>query len=91
MKKILMALVLCLTCTVSFGQKTFSSTNFVTETEDEWGDKTGKIKVGIHAKGYFSNSATTNSCAELVIHIMKDNSWFSLYEYCGKPVNFHLQ
>ena len=83
MKRIFIALVLCLVCASSFGQKTFSSENFVVETEDEWGDKTGEFKVGIQAKGYFSNSATTNSCAELIIHIMKDHSWFDLYEYCG--------
>ena len=87
MKRILIALVLCLACASSFGQKTFSSENFVVETEDEWGDKTGEFKVGIQAKGYFSNSATTNSCAELIIHIMKDNSWFYLYEYCGNHAN----
>ena len=83
MKRIFIALVLCLVCASSFGQKTFSSETFVIETEDEWGDKTGEFKVGILAKGYFSNSATTNSCAELIIHIMKDHSWFNLYEYCG--------
>jgi TonB family protein len=83
MKRIFIALVLCLVCASSIGQKTFSSENFVIETEDEWGDKTGEFKVGIQAKGYFSNSATTNSCAELIIHIMKDHSWFDLYEYCG--------
>lgn len=83
MKKILMALMLCLVNICGFGQKTFSSTNFITETVDEFGDKTGDIKVGIIAKGYFSNSATTNSCAELVISFMKNSSWSSLYEYCG--------
>lgn len=83
MKKILMAMVLCLVCTLSFGEKTFSSENFVIETVDEFGEKTGRIKVGILAKGYFSNSATTNSCAELMINIMQETSWFSLYEYCG--------
>ena len=83
MKKICMAIVLCLVCTMSFGQKTFSSEQFVVETEDEFGEKTGKIKVGILAKGYFSNSATTNSCAQLMINIMEGHSWFSLYEYCN--------
>lgn len=83
MKKICMAIVLCLVCTMSFGQKTFSSEPFVVETVDEFGEKTGKIKVGILAEGYFSNSATTNSCAQLMINIMEDHSWFSLYEYCN--------
>jgi hypothetical protein len=83
MKKFFMAIVLCFVCTVSFGQKTFSSENFVVETVDEFGEKSGKIKVGILAEGYFSNSATTNSCARLMVNIMEDHSWFSLYEYCG--------
>ena len=83
MKQIFMAIVLCLVCTMSFGQKTFSSEQFVVETEDEFGEKTGKIKVGILATGYFSNSATTNSCAQLMINIMEGHSWFSLYEYCN--------
>ena len=83
MKQIFMAIVLCLVCTMSFGQKTFSSEQFVVETEDEFGEKTGKIKVGILATGYFSNSATTNSCAQLMINIMESHSWFSLYEYCN--------
>ena len=78
-----MAIVLCLVCTMSFGQKSFSSEQFVVETEDEFGEKTGKIKVGILATGYFSNSATTNSCAQLMINIMEGHSWFSLYEYCN--------
>lgn len=82
MKQIFMAIVLCLVCTMSFGQKSFSSEQFVVETEDEFGEKTGKIKVGILATGYFSNSATTNSCAQLTINIMEGHSWFSLYEYC---------
>jgi hypothetical protein len=83
MKKFFMAIVLCLVCTFSFGQKTFSSENFVVETVNEFGEKNGEIKVGILANGYFSNSATTNSCAKLMISIMEGNSWFSLYEYCG--------
>ena len=83
MKQIFMAIVLCLVCTMSFGQKSFSSEQFVVETEDEFGEKTGKIKVGILATGYFSNSATTNSCAQLMINIMEGHSWFSLYEYCN--------
>ena len=78
-----MAIALCLVCAMSFGQKTFSSENFVVETVDEFGEKSGKIKVGILAEGYFSNSATTNSCARLMVNIMEDHSWFSLYEYCG--------
>lgn len=75
--------MLCLVSICGFGQKTFSSKNFVTTTVDEFGDNTGNIKVGIHAKGYFSNSATTNSCAELIISFMKNSSWASLYKYCG--------
>lgn len=93
MKKFLTAIVLCLVCTMSFGQYNFSSENFVTETVDEFGEKTGNIKVGIRAKGYFSNSATTNSCAQFYIHVMKDDSWFSLYEYCGTHAShddFHV-
>lgn len=93
MKKIFMAIVLCLVCTVSFGQYSFSSENFVTETVNEFGEKTGNNKVGIRAKGYFSNSATTNSCAEFYIHVMKDDSWFSLYEYCSDHAShdsFHV-
>lgn len=82
MKKIFMALVLCLVSICGYGQKTFSSNNFIVETVDEFGDKTGNIKVGIIAKGYFSNSATTNSCAELIISFMKNSAWSSLYEYC---------
>ena len=50
MKQIFMAIVLCLVCTMSFGQKTFSSEQFVVETEDEFGEKTGKIKVGFTAQ-----------------------------------------
>lgn len=93
MRKFFMAIVLCLVCTFSFGQYNFSSENFVTETVNEFGEKTGNNKVGIRAKGYFSNSATTNSCAQFYIHIMKDDSWFSLYEYCGNHAShddFHV-
>lgn len=83
MKKLIVTLMLCLVSICGFGQKTFSSKNFVTETVDEFGDNTGNIKVGIHAEGYFSNSATSNSCAELIISFMENSSWASLYEYCG--------
>ena len=83
MKNILIALMLCMVSIMGFGQKEFSSETFVTETIDEFGDKTGNMKVGVMATGYFSNSATSNSCAELIISIMKDKSWYSLYEYCG--------
>lgn len=83
MKRIFLISVLCLLCSTIFAQMSFSSKNFITETVDEFGDKTGEIKVGIVAKGYFSNSATTNSCAELIISMMKDNTWYDLYEYCG--------
>lgn len=83
MKKLIVTLMLCLISICGFGQKTFSSKNFVTETVDEFGDNTGNIKVGILANGYFSNSATTNSCAELIISFMENSSWSSLYEYCG--------
>ena len=83
MKKIFLISVLCLLYSTIFAQMSFSSRNFITETVDEFGDKTGDFKVGIIAKGYFSNSATTNSCAELVISMMKNKSWTDLYEYCG--------
>ena len=85
MKKFFIAIMLCLVCAMCFSQKSFSSENFVTETIDEFGEKTGRIKVGIKADGYFSNSATTNSCANLIISLMGDtnNSWYSLYEYCN--------
>ena len=55
MKQIFMAIVLCLVCTMSFGQKTFSSEQFVVETEDEFGEKTGKIKVGILDTGVWTD------------------------------------
>lgn len=83
MKKILLALMLCMVSIMSFGQKVFSSETFVTETVDEFGDKTGNMKVGIKATGYFSNSATSNSDAGLIISAMKDTSWYDFYEYCG--------
>lgn len=83
MKKIILISALCLLCNAIIAQMSFSSRNFITETVDEFGDKTGEVKVGISAKGYFSNSATTNSCAELVISITKNLSWADLYEYCG--------
>ena len=83
MKKIILISALCLLCNVIIAQMSFSSRNFITETVDEFGDKTGEVKVGISAKGYFSNSATTNSCAELIISMTKNLSWADLYEYCG--------
>jgi hypothetical protein len=83
MKKFFMAIMFCLVCVMCFSQKTFSSENFVVETTDEFGEKTGRIKVGISADGYFSNSATTNSCANLYISLMAENSWYDLYEYCS--------
>lgn len=83
MKKIVLLSTICLLCNVIMAQMSFSSRNFITETVDEFGDKTGNIKVGISAKGYFSNAATTNSCAELIISITKNHSWTNLYEYCG--------
>lgn len=93
MKKFLSILVLVFCCLfTSYGQGlNFTSENFKTETVDEFGDNTGDIKVGIHAKGYFSNSATTNSCAELIISFMKDKSpWVSLYEYCSNSSSKEL-
>ena len=54
MKKTLLALMLCMVSVMSFGQKVFSSKTFVTETIDEFGDKTDIMKVGIIATGYFS-------------------------------------
>ena len=83
MKKTLLALMLCMVSIMSFGQKVFSNETFVVETVDEFGDKTGDMKVGIKATGYFSNSATSNSRAELIISAMKDTSWYDFYEYCG--------
>lgn len=83
MKRILLTLAICLCGIAMFAQKTFSSENFTTETVDEFGDKTGEIKVGIIAKGYFSNSATTNSCAKFMISFKKKSSWYDLYEYCN--------
>lgn len=83
MKKIILISVLCFLSSAIIAQMSFSSRNFITETVDEFGDKTGEVKVGISAKGYFSNSATTNSCAELIISITKNLSWADLYEYCG--------
>ena len=83
MKKIFLISALCLLCNAIIAQLSFSSENFIIETVDEFGDKTGEFKVGIIAKGYFSNSVTTNSCAELVISMMKNRSWTNLYEYCG--------
>ena len=83
MKKIFLISALCFCCNAIFAQMSFSSENFVTETVDEFGDKTGNIKVGIKATGYFSNSATTNSCAHLIISMMQNTSWYNLYEYCG--------
>jgi len=68
----------------------FSSENFVTETVDEFGDKTGEIKVGIIAKGNFSNSATYQSCADLVLSFKEKESWYSLYEYCGNKSSEEL-
>ena len=79
MKKILVALMLCMVSIMGFGQKEFSSETFVTETVDEFGDKTGNMKVGIMATGYFSNSATSNSCAELIISIMKFSIHFFIF------------
>ena len=82
MKKILITITFCFICSLCFSQKTFSSENFVVETTDEFGENTGDIKVGVLAEGYFSNSATTNSCAQLVVSIMKESCWVTLYEYC---------
>jgi hypothetical protein len=83
MKKLLTFIMMCFICTLSFSQKTFSSENFIIETVDEFGDNTGKMKVGVIAQGYFSNSATTNSCAQLIISLMEIDRWYNLYEYCG--------
>ena len=83
MKKIFMAMVLCLVCTMSFGQYNFSSENFVVNAVNEFGEEIGETIVGIRAKGYFSNSATTNSCANFYVKFIESDGWFSLYEYCG--------
>lgn len=64
----------------TFGQMNFTSENFKVETVDEFGDKTGKMKVGIQANGYFSNSATTNSKATLILSFTP-SAWATLYEY----------
>lgn len=85
MKKLLVLFLSIMLHLVLLSQN-FSSENFVTETVDEFGDKTGEIKVGIIAKGSFSNSATYQSCADLVLSFKEKGSWYSLYEYCGnKP------
>lgn len=84
MKKVFaLACMLLMIGAYSYAQKTFTSENFTTETVDEFGDKTGRYKVGISARGYFSNSAVTDKCANLIISFMEDGSWYSLYEYCG--------
>lgn len=76
-----MALMLCLISIMGFSQ--FSSENFMVETVDEFGNKTGNFKVGMIAEGYFSNSETPQSCANLIISFMENSSWCYLYEYCG--------
>ena len=83
MKKIFLLTLFCLIYQINFGQKSFSSKNFIVETVDEFGDNTGKMKVGTMAKGYFSNSATSNSCAQLIINLMEDYCWIDLCEYCS--------
>lgn len=84
MKKMLflIAMLFAVNC-VKADTLEFLSENFVTETVDEFGEKTGDKKVGILAKGYFSNDATTNSCAMLQISIMEKGSRIDLYEYCS--------
>lgn len=85
MKKYFVFIFICLFSVLAYGQKQFSSENFCVETVDEFGDKTGNIRVGIMAKGYFSNSATTNSCAQLMLYKsnITNHMYFNLYEYCG--------
>ncbi len=96
MKKVLLVITFCfISVSYCFAQRPYSSKNFITETVDEFGDKTGEIKVGIQAKGYFSNSATSNSCADLILSFMtRGRGWGNLYEYCdSKSSNqdFHIQ
>jgi hypothetical protein len=87
MKKILFTIIICIVTTfVTFSQRQFSSDQFCVETVDEFGDKTGDIKTGFIAEGYFSNSATTNSCAMLMLSTYPYNGlemFWTLYEYCG--------
>lgn len=87
MKRVLFFVIMLLSVNcVKINAIDFESENFVAETVDEFGDNTGKKKVGILAKGAFSNSATTNSCAQLLINVMEEHSWINLYEYCsGHP------
>lgn len=85
MKKVLFML-LCLVNLSAFCQMNFTSESFKVETVDEFGDKTGKMKVGILANGYFSNSATTNSNATLVLSFTP-SAWATLYEYGSQKSN----
>lgn len=61
----------------------FASEVFSLETVDEFGDKTGNTKIGFICCGKFSNTATTNSPANLVIGAYpKDKKiYFTLFEY----------
>ncbi len=90
MKKYFILVILCFICTMGFSQKTFVSENYCVETVDEFGDKTGNIRVGILAAGYFSNSATINSNARLNIFkgttsTGKPYLTATLYEYNKYP------
>lgn len=88
-----MIIALYFVCLSTFA-KTFSSENSIIEITNDWGEKTGEIKVCVVANGYFSNSATTNSCAKLQINIMEEYCWFDLYEHCGNHAskdNFEIR
>ena len=89
MKRIfILVLMFILFSTVSYSQREYSSKIFITEAIDEFGDKTGQNKVCILANGYFSNSATSNSCAQLVISIMENVGFYNFYEYCNSNVSY---
>jgi len=53
---------------------------------DEFGDETSERYLRIETKGFFSNSATTDSPLKVRMFLndgSTDNPWFRLYEYAG--------
>lgn len=86
MKKFIILLLLI--PLVSFGQEVIFDEWDLSQKYDEFGDPTGEKKWTFVTDGTFSNSATAQSPATLIIQEIGDEFVFSILEYKTNPASF---
>ena len=82
MKKILLIALLALSATVSAQWETIDAT-------DQFGDKTGETRNILRKTGVFSNSATRNSKASILIERHVKGVAFLLLDYNNRPNEYY--